>query len=410
MVFRQNPRVTIGTTDFTQHAIGRIAVNGGRRTVYERPNAGYATVELIDVDGIPEFRVAEQLQVFIDRAAFIWDGMSESWASVGSEWETVTGPFGVSEPIFTGTVSDFRTDVTPTADGPIVTHSVQAVGPLAVLNRRQIYTTGRVAENDGERMLNILTTALGAGEVDPDLIDDGVFGLAAVPAEDAGYNALAIAQDTGFSGEGVLFETEDGLIGYSDANRRLENERTKVVAIPFAVLAREGVTLVQQLADITNAVTVEYDSGAVSEEDATSIARFGRYETELTTTLADLSNAENRAFQFLNRHATPRSILDELRFNLLSVDVDLLNDLLAIRPSDAIEVTGVPGRLGFTRFRGFVEGFRLDADPFAAELTLVVSDRLLSVGALRWEQVDGTIAWQDVDPTLTWDDAFEVTT
>lgn len=410
MTYKPNPRVTIGTTDFTSHAINRVTVNRGRRTVYERVNSGFANVELIDVDGIPEFRVAEELKVFIDRAVFIWDGLNSSWSNIGSTWETASGPSFVSEVIFTGTVSDFRTNITPAAAGPIVTHSIQAVGPLAVLNRRQIYTAGRIAENDGQRILDLLTTALGAGEVDADLIDEGVFNLAAVAADDSGYNALTLAQDTGFSGEGELFETSEGLIGYSDANRRVQNERTRVVSIPFGVLAREGVTLIQQLADITNAVTVEFDSGATSDENASSIGQFGRFETALQTTLVDLSDAEKRAFQFLNRHAVPRSMLDELRFNLLSVDDELLNDLLALRASEAIEVTDAPASLGFTLFRGFIEGFRLDASTFEAELTLIVSDRRLSVGALRWEQVDGTIAWQDVDPTLTWDDAFEVTT
>jgi hypothetical protein len=56
-----------------------------------------------------------------------------------------------------------------------------------------------------------------------------------------------------------------------------------------------------------------------------------------------------------------------------------------------------------------VEGFEFVVDPFNAEVTFVVSDRRLSIGAQRWDQVLDTIRWDDVDPALTWDDADEVT-
>ena len=409
MSWQPNPRVTIGATDFTQHAINRVTVNAGRATVYERPNAGYASVELIDVDGIPPFRVGDELKVFIDRAQFVWEALADSWSAVGSTWETVGVQFQ-SEVIFTGTVSDFTTDVEPPASRPVITHTIQAVGPLSLLNRRQIYFGGRVQETDGERLLNILTAALGTAAVNPDVVEPGVFDLAAVAVSDSGYNALSLAQETAFSGEGVLFETADGFIGYTNADGRLENERTRVLDIPFGELSVRGVRVLQQLADITNVVGVEYASGVVTAEDQDSINEFGRYESEIVTTLVNESNADARARQFLERHAVPSFVLDRLDFNLLGIDDVLRNNILELRPSEAIRVLDVPSRLGFTQFRGFVEGYRLTFDPFAAELTFVVSDRRLSIGAQRWQQVLDTIAWQDVDPTLTWADATEVTT
>jgi hypothetical protein len=410
MPYSPNPRVTIGGTDFTSHAIGRVTVNKGRRTVYERPNAGYATAELIDVDGIPTFRVGQTFVVNIDRADWLWAEAAETWDALGSTWPEVVEPIFVSQPIFTGTLSDFTSSGIPAKDGPIITHSLQAVGPLATLNRRTIYAGGRISENDGERILNVLNTALGTALVDPSVIDPGVFDLAAVGTADVGYNALQLAQDAGFSGEGLLFETADGFIGYTDANRRLENERARVIEAPFGVLSSDGISILQQLADITNAVTVTFDGGAVLEEDADSIAQFGRFETEILTDLVNLSNAENRAREFLQRHAIPSSVFDQLKFNLLSLPDELRNELLELRVSEAVRVANIPARVGFTEFRGFVEGFTLEMDPYSAELTFVVSDRRLSVTAQRWDQVLATIAWQDVDPALTWDNATEVTT
>jgi hypothetical protein len=410
MGWSPNPRVTIGGTDFTDHAIGQVSVTKGRRTVYERPNAGYATAELIDTAGIPTFRVGDTFVVAIDRADWLWAELEETWAALGDTWADISDPIYVSQPIFTGTLSDFTSSAIPARDGAIVTHQLQAVGPLSVLNRRTVYTAGRLAENDGERVLNTLNTALGTALVDASVIDDGVFDLAAIPSEDAGYNALQIAQDAGFSGEGLLYETADGFIGYADANSRLANEREKTVLIPFGVLSAEGLSASQQVSNITNAVTVEYASGAVFEEDTTSIATFGRYETELRTDLVDLSNAEKRATKFLESHSVPSYVFDRLNFPLFGVPDVLRNDLLELRPSLAVTVSDVPSNLGFTQFRGFVEGFTLTATPFDADLTFIVSDRRLSIGAIRWQQVVDTIRWTDVDPTLTWADAIEVTT
>ena len=409
MGWSPNPRVSIGGTDFTDHAINRVSVTKGRRTVYERPNAGYATAELIDVDGIPTFRVGDEFVVSIDRADWVWSALATTWAALATTWDSLE-PTYVSEPIFTGTLSDFTSAAVPARDGPIITHSLQAVGPLSVLNRRTIYTGGRIAETDGERVLNTLNTALGTALVNPAVVDAGVFDLAAIGTADAGYNALQVAQDAGFSGEGLLYETADGFIGYTNADRRLENERAGVIEVPFGVLSAEGVSASQQLADITNAVTVVYDGGAVFEEDTTSIADFGRYETELQTQLVNLSNAEDRASAFLERHSGPSFVFDRLNFALLGVPDVLRNELLVLRPSLAVRVTDVPDRIGFAQFAGFVEGFTLTASPFDADLTFVVSDRRLSIGAVRWQQVLDTIKWEDVDPALTWADATEVTT
>ena len=410
MTYSPNPRVTIGTTDFTDHAIGQVSVTKGRRTVYERPNAGYATAELIDIDGIPSFQVGDAFIVSIDRADWLWVEAADSWSGLGETWPTVVEPVFVSDPIFTGTLSDFTSSAIPAKDGPIITHSLQGIGPLATLNRRTIYTGGRAAEDDGERVLNVLNTALGTALVDASAVDTGVFDLAAIGTADFGYNALQVAQDAGFSAEGLLFETADGFIGYTNANRRLQNERDGAINVPFGVLSADGISLLQQLADITNVVTVQFDGGAVSDEDTTSIAQFDRYETELTTQLVNLSNAENRAREFLQRHATPRSVFEQLNFNIVGIGDELRNELLELRPSEAVTVSDIPARIGFTEFRGFVEGFTLTADPYRANLTFIVYDRRLSIGAQRWEQVVDTIRWTDVDPTLTWADATEVTT
>lgn len=409
MTYLPNPAVTIGGVNFTGNTIGEVTVSRGRRTVYERTNAGFASIDLIDVTGIPTFTVGDEVQVEIDRADFLWAEMEDAWADVGDTWAECVEPTFLPSPVFTGTLSDWSSETTPARDRPIVRYRLQAVGPLGTLNRRQILFDGRISENDAERVSGVLTAALGTAIFDPALVDPGVFTLAALGTADAGYNALTAAQDAEFSGEGLLFETEDGKIGYQDADRRLTNERAGSLTVPFGVLSAEGIQVLQQLADITNTVTVSFEGGAVTEVDQSSIDTFGLFETELSTQLVNVGNAEVRAKNFLSQHAIPSRNLEELRFRLLGVDDDdLRNALLDVAVSDALLLTGVPDPVGFTEFRGFVEGVRLTVNDFDARLSLTVSDRRLSIAAIRWGQVEGTIAWQDVDAALAWQDATEV--
>ena len=405
MTYSPNPQVTINGVDFSSNAINRVTVTRGRRTVYERPNAGYASIEFRDLGDMPTLRVGREVVIALDDTA------------------------GQPVTVFTGLLSDWSSQTIVTGSQPLVVYRVQAVGPLALLNRRQVLVAGSPAENDGERVLAAVkgadltweevpftltwADAEGTwetfGQVDTTLIDDGVFDLAALPATDGGYNALQVAQDAGFSGEGILFEAPDGRIGYANADRRFANEQAGFLTIPAAVLDVQGLTLQQQLAEITNRVTVEYSGGAVIRDDPFSITEFGLFERDIQTTLVNESNAIARAEEFVSRHATPGLILEELPLNLLSVPDALRDSLLTVNSNDAIEVTGIPNRVGLTAFQGFVEGLTLTADTFTADITLTVSDKSLSVGSQRWGQVPDTLAWEDVNATLEWADATTVT-
>jgi hypothetical protein len=403
------PRVSVGGVDVTGQAVGLVTVSRGRRTVYERPNAGYASIELRDVGDLGALRVGSDVQVSV--------------ADSGNGRVTV----------FTGSLSDWEAQTVATGGEPVVFYRLQAVGPLARVNRRQVLVGGAPEELDGDRVRRAVELGLAQqweevpfsvtwasvgtavtwetwdGEYDSALIDDGVFTLAALGSADGGYNALSVAQDAGFSGEGILFETAGGRVGYADADRRFANEQAGALEVPAGLLDVQGLRVLSQLADISNVVTVEFDGGAVTEQDTASIVEFGRYETDIRTQLANQSNAEVRAEEFLLRHAIPAVNLEELPVNLLSVGDGLRDGLLAAGPNDFVEVTGIPARVGFTSFRGFVEGLTFSVGEFEARLSLLVSDRRLSVGSQRWGQVADTIAWQDVDATLVWQDAREVT-
>lgn len=406
MTYAPNPTVSIGGIDYTAQAIGSLTITRGRRTVYERPNAGYASIELRDVGDLTPLRVGREVTITLDDSA------------------------GQPVTVFTGQLSDWTAQTVPTIGQPIVVYSLQAVGPLALLNRRQVLFDGSPAEDDGERVLAAVRgaditweevalnlqwqDAQGTwetfGPVDTSLIDPGVFDLAALDPDEGGYNALQVVQEAGFSAEGILFEAPDGRIGYANADRRFANELAGFLQVPASALDVQGLTINQQLAEVTNRVTVEYAEGAVTAEDVFSITEFGVYEGDIRTTLVNQANAQLRADEFIARHSTPRNVLERLPINLLGIDAPLLDALLATNSNDAIEVTGIPNRVGLTRFQGFVEGVMITANQYEAMLELTVSDKALSVGSQRWGQVPDTIAWQDVNATLEWQDATVVTT
>jgi hypothetical protein len=400
-----NPTVTINGQDYTGVSVGEVHIRRGRDTVYTQANAGHAAIELIDIGTLTRFDVGSTLEVSMLFPAIEWELLADEWAGLGATWDRAFGPLapGFIEPVFTGTVSDWTADAVAARDQPIFRYKVQAVGPLATLNRRTIFFDGRSQENDGQRVEAALTAALGTAVVDPTIIDSGVFDIAALDAEETGYSALSLVKQTAQSAEGVIFETRDGKIGYADSDRRFSE--TDFLELPFASVQIGGLSVASNLADITNVVTVEFDGGAVTRTADTSIDVFGEQDTRLSTSLALEATAEAFADLFLERHSTPSISLGRLSFNLRNLDPDIREQLLQANTNRGIVLTGLPARLGFLTFTGFVEGLDLRFSEYAAEIGLLVSDLVLSTGDTRWTVVPLTLQWDDVDPTLEWQNA-----
>jgi hypothetical protein len=404
MTYQPAPSVTIGGVDYTDETINAVTITRGRDTVYAEPQPGFASVRLIDKTGagIP-LQVGDQVTIKLEP----------------------------TETVFVGTITDWNAQlydagIRNTAAAII---TITAVGPLMRLNRRVIYTAGRTAELDADRITDIILTALAvpwqeapgtwadqdgtwanylAQPFDPALIDPGVFDLAAVPAKDDGYNAQQLAMEAASSGAGILFETGDGLIAFANADRRPANRAAGDYAIPSTVI-RADLDTSSQLADITNRVTVSYSGGATTSQDLESIQRFGVYAGQIDTTLANLANAEDRADDFIARHAIPTVQMGSITIRLDGLPDATVTDLLNLDINSSVNVP-VPTTMGPTNRQGFIEQIQTRFDPFRAELVLRVSDFRLSEGSERWGQVDATIAWEDVSATLTWADALTVTT
>lgn len=410
MTWAPLPTVSIGGVDFTGDTVGQITIARGRDTVYADPATSYARIQLVDLTG-----AGLDLTVLRDVTIKVKDSAAAD----------VT--------VFRGEIVDVSAELYDAGVGASTEAAVYrlfAVGPLARLARRTVLTGGRPAETDGERIAAAISAGLaraweevgGAWSAqdatatwatfDPDyddsIIDPGVFDLTALAASDGGYSALEVATNASNSGDGLLYETLDGRVGWANADAR--GLAGAPVVVPGSAIIALGTRSSSSAADLTNRVTVEYDGGAATSEDPDSFLEYGVWERIITTQLADASNAGDRADNFIARHAYPTINLGAVTIRLDAVtDDSVRDDLIDVYSGSPIYLETLPVTIGMEDLNGFVEGTTLTLDRFRAELRLNVSDALLSSGPVRWSGVPPTIAWEDVSATLSWENARTIT-
>jgi len=396
--------VTIGGVDYTGDTVGNVQIQRGRANVYANPPAGFANVRLIDKTGVGiTLDPAETLTVDIE----------------DSNGDPVR--------LFTGSVTDIVRDLyDPGLRGaPSAVVTVAAVGPLARLSRVQVLAAGRPAETDGDRINAALEAGLGAtweelpytawedipagltwvtfaGVYDPDIIDPGLFDLIALDPQDGGYSALDVALEASRSGQGYLYETPDGGVGWQNADDRAT--ATDYYDIPANLAIASDISTRTSLADIVNQVEVTYDGGVATDSDPDSIPVYGRWERRIVTLLANQTSGEQYAGDYVRRHAFPTPILESVTIRLDGLGDTLADELLDLDLNAPIDLLGLPSTFGITFLAGFIEGLGWRIDAHRAEVQLLVSDANLSTGDLRWTQIDPTETWADLDAMLEWQD------
>jgi hypothetical protein len=396
--------VNIGGVDYTGDTVGTVTINRGRDNVYADPTAGFAAVQLIDKTGVGiTLDPAEVLTIDIEDSA------------------------GDAVRLFTGAVTDITKDLyDPGLRGsPAAVVTVAAVGPLARLSRVQVLATGRPAETDGERIAAALETGLGvtweelpytvwddipaeltwvtfSGGYDPDIVDAGLFDLIALPAQDGGHNALTVALDASRSGQGYLYETPNGLVGWENADDR--SQFSDFYDIPANLTIASQLTTRTSLADIVNLVDITYDGGVATLSAPDSIGQYGRWERRIETLLVNQTNAEQYADDYIRRHAFPAINLEAVTIRLDGLDDTLADELLDLDLNGPVNLEDVPATFGLPFLPGFIEGLNWRIDAHRAELNLLISDANLSTGDLRWSQIGTTVTWDDLPGTLVWQD------
>jgi hypothetical protein len=403
--------VSINGFDYTGDVLEGVRIGRGRSEVYAEPRAGYCYAEIIDLtgDGLG-IDVLQDLQV------------------------SVRDSIGTYRPLFTGTISDVSAklyDAGNLSGKPAAIVTVIAVGPLAKLNRRNVYPEGLAASKDGTRIANLIENALALSweetggtwstvgkttstwstldeGLDLTLVDQpGVFDIAALDPVDSGYNPQSQAYLTALSGRGVIWDTPDGFIAYADADRRENAAATdSYMPIPPSALEAETLSSASNSADIVNRVSVEFEGGAAIYSDAESILTYGVLAQEFFTNLASEPQALAWALDYLEDHAAPIIKLDSVGIRLDGLtDLELLDELIDIDVNAPVVLENLPATLGVTQLPAFVEGVTWRLNRLTAQIVLTLSDAALSIGSVRWNLVAPNLAWQDVAASLEWQDA-----
>ena len=305
--------------------------------------------------------------------------------------------------VFTGTISDVQVQPVKTADGLLYAYDITAVGPLARLSRQQVFFDGRAVERDGVRIRAALDEGFGVPweeypdqqwdevpsgvtwlSLDPQSnlaqVDTGTFPLAELDANDDGYGALNVSNESALSGRGALFETASGIIGYADRRRRIRQADADPVVLSFNDVQVNSFTSAVSVGDVTNVADVEWAGGVVQAKSAEGIRDLFRLERAFSTTLNVEADAEAFAADVVETQGLARFRIQEVRVNLLALDDDEARaELLRLPIGRLLRVTDVPSVVGSGTFDGFIEGVQFGVGEFASTVTLLVSDVRFSV-------------------------------
>jgi len=403
-------QLNINGVEYTNLTLANLTIVSGRTDIYSQPRAGYATVEIINLNLTP---------ISID----VNDGLSIR----------VKNSAGTFVDIFGGNITDSIVEVSSTGTGGVnETIRITALGALAKLPKT--LTDGVLSKDyDGNQIYTILSQALfntwaevpgaltwatydsattwanaensGLGDIDR----PGDYELMARSSEATDMYSLVSALAT--SGLGYIYEDAQGRIGYADSTHRSEY----LAANGYTILSANdalaaGIKTIRRLGDLRNQVTIQWRSGDTTATDQASIDQYGSQASIIATTLHNSSDATLQANFYLGIRAYPQDVFDSITFSLGNSEIDdtdrdaLLNVFMGM----AIDITDLPANMVDGRFEGFVEGWTFRAGYNRLDLTLNVSPTAFSLQSMQWDDVSVTETWNTLNNTLEWNQAIIV--
>jgi len=403
-------QLNINGVEYTNLTLANLTIVSGRTDIYSQPRAGYATVEIINLNLTP---------ITID----VNDGLSIR----------VKNSAGTYVDIFGGNITDSIVEVSSTGTGGVnETIRITALGALAKLPKT--LTDGVLSKDyDGNQIYEILSQALfntwaevpaaltwatydpattwanaensGLGEIDR----PGDYELMARSSDATDMYSLVSALAT--SGLGYIYEDAKGRIGYADSTHRsqyLADNGYTMLSANDALAA--GIKTIRRLGDLRNQVTIQWRSGDTTATDQASIDQYGSQASIIATTLHNSADATLQANFYLGIRAYPQDVFDSITFSLGNSEIDdtdrdaLLNVFMGM----AVDITDLPANMVDGRFEGFVEGWTFRAGYNRLDLTLNVSPTAFSLQSMQWDDVSVTETWNTLNNTLEWNQAIIV--
>ena len=400
--------VKINGVSYTTVTLANLSITSGRSNIYIQAQAGYATINLINLTGtaiVPTINDTLSIQVKDTSATYV--------------------------PIFGGSIVDVGVTVSQVGSAGIAqTITITALGALARLQKA--LTNGVLTQDfDGNQIETILREILfaqwqqvpaaltwatydptttwadaentGLGEIDT----PGNYELAQRSSSRTEVYSLVAALAT--SGLGYLYEDAQGLISYADSTHRTTYLSTYGYTDLDANHALgQGIKIQTRAGDIRNDLTIKYDtnsSSEVSDTDQASIGLYGDLAQIITTTIKHSADATDQAAFYLSLRAYPQPIFESITFALTNPELDNADRdaLIGAFMGQPINLTNLPLNMASGAFQGFIEGWRFSASYNELAITLLLSPLAFSLQAMRWNDVPIVETWSSVSPTLTWE-------
>ena len=412
-VFNPVWRVTIGGVQYQTAILANLTITSGRTNIYEQAQAGYANLELINLD---QSNVAIEINY-----------------GLTIELQDSTATF---VPIFGGSVVEVGIAVAEVGSVAYAQRiKIIALGALSRLPKA--LTDGVLSQDfDGDQILTILTDLLinswnevpaalqwqtyepteqwqnaqntGLGEIDT----PGNYELAQRSSSRTDVYSLVAALAT--SGLGYIYESATGQISYADSTHRSTYLATNsYVDLTANHAIAPGLSVQQRAGDVRNDITIKYGQNSTSEtsaNDPDSIAEFGKLSQIFTTTIKHQADAEDQADFYLSLRSYPQFNFNDFTFELTNpelddVDRDALINIFMGMPT---RITNLPLNMAAGTFLGFVEGWTWRAAYNSVSLTAIISPLAFSLQAMQWQDVAIAEQWNTISGSLVWADALVV--
>ena len=406
-VFNPVWRVTIGGVQYQTAILANLTISSGRTNIYEQAQAGYANLELINLD---------QSNVLI-----------EINNSLTIELQDSTATF---VPIFGGSVVDVGISVAEVGSVAYAQRiKIIALGALARLPKAltdgvltqdfdgdQIYTIlSQVLFNSWQQVPQALTWATydpteqwqnaqntGLGEID----QPGNYELAQRSSSRTDVYSLVAALAS--SGLGYIYEDANGQIGYADSTHRTNYLAANgYVDLTANQALASGLSIQSRTGDVRNNITIKYGQNSNSETDASdsvSIGLYGQLSQIFNTTLKHLADANDQAAFYLALRAYPQFNFNNITFELTNPELDDADrdDLINVFMGMPVDISDLPLNMVSGDFLGFVEGWTFTAAYNQVSVSMILSPISYSLQAMRWNDVPITERYNTVSPTLDW--------
>jgi hypothetical protein len=404
-------KVEIDGVSYTNAVLANLTIRTGRNNIYEQAQAGYANIQLIDLD-------QETVPVSIN-------------SSLSIEVQDTSGTY---VPIFGGSVVDIVVEVRDAGSTTFTqTYTITALGALSRLQKA--LTDGVLSKDfDGNQILSLLTdllvnswnevpAALEWADYDPTVTwanaENTGLGTIDTPGEyelearsSNRTNVYSLVSALATSGLGYIYENAQGQISYADATHRSQYLSTNGYVDLTANQARAaGLRVETRAGDVRNQITIQYKNNQEADaSDATSISTYGNLGQIITTTLEKSVDAEYQADFYLSLRKDPQAIFSEITFDLTNPELDDSDrdNLLNVFMGEAVAINDLPANMG-SIFQGFVEGWSFQAGYNTLSISMIVSPTAYSLQALQWDEISNTFTWSSVSPTLDWARATIVT-